>query len=133
MSTRTLAVIALLFAGACAGTPNGTVRVDLDEFKVTAKPSSIDAGPVRFEQRNTGAVDHELVVIRTGLSPEDLPLDGVEVDLKAKGLELAARDEKIAKGSTRTLRTTLTAGDYVLICNVPGHYQSGMRTRFVAR
>ena len=129
MTKAALLFLVLAFA-ACGGAPKGTVRVALDEFEVVPKPSSVDAGQVRFEQTNPGTIDHELVVIKTDLAPDELPLRAAEVDLKAPTLEVAARDERLRPGAKRTLRTRLRTGRYVLICNVPGHYQSGMRVRF---
>jgi len=36
-------------------------------------------------------------------------------------------------GKTRRLALGLKPGKYVLICNVPGHYQAGMRVGFTVR
>jgi len=66
--------------------------------------------------------------VRTDLALEALPLaDGAveegEVDVVGKIPEFAA-------GRTQEATLTLAAGKYVLFCNVPGHYVSGMRTSF---
>ena len=36
-------------------------------------------------------------------------------------------------GVTKTLTLTLKPGHYVLLCNVPAHYQSGQRIDFTVR
>ena len=36
-------------------------------------------------------------------------------------------------GDRGTLRVHLTAGHYVLYCNMDGHYQAGMSTEFTVR
>ena len=39
----------------------------------------------------------------------------------------------LAQGATKTLRMTLKAGHYALICNMPGHYMAGQRVDFTVR
>ena len=53
-----------------------------------------------------------------------LPIDGgkAKEDGKVGGVA------NISAGVSRKLVLDLPAGHYVLICNVPGHYQLGMRT-----
>jgi uncharacterized cupredoxin-like copper-binding protein len=41
--------------------------------------------------------------------------------------------EDLAKGRTKRLSLNLEKGHYVLICNLPGHYEAGMRTDFTVR
>ena len=132
MVKRLLLTVLLVGAG-CGGTPKGTVVVDFDEFTVKAKPASVSAGRVRFDQRNNGALEHELVVIKTELAPDDLPLRKVDVDLSAATLDVAVRDRRLGPADNRTISARLGRGDYVLVCNVPGHYQSGMHAPFVVR
>jgi uncharacterized cupredoxin-like copper-binding protein len=124
-----LAIVATAMAG-CARTPKGTVAVDYDEFTIEAKPPSAPAGSVRFRQHNRGALTHELVVIDTALAPDALPVKAGQVVLEAKPLRVVGRDKVLAADKTRTATIRLDAGKYVLICNVAGHYQSGMRTPF---
>lgn len=51
-----------------------TVGVTLQEWAVIPAASSVEAGEVTFEATNEGPDDpHELVVVRTDLSPEALP------------------------------------------------------------
>jgi uncharacterized cupredoxin-like copper-binding protein len=50
----------------------------------------------------------------------------VEED-KVDGIDEA---EDIAPGTTATLTTDLKAGSYVIICNLPTHYESGMHAAF---
>jgi uncharacterized cupredoxin-like copper-binding protein len=122
--------IAFLATTGCAGTPKGTVEVDYDEFTIRAKPSSAPTGDVRFRQRNVGALTHELVIVETALEHEALPVKAGQVVLEAKELRVAGRDKLLAADSTRTAAIPLEPGKYVLICNVAGHYQSGMHTPF---
>lgn len=118
---------ALLVAGACGGTPESTeqptLTVELTDFAVTADPGTVKAGHVVFAVRNRASMIHDLVVIKTDLAPNALPMDGgkAKEDGKAGGVA------NISVGVSRKLVLELPAGHYVLICNVPGHYQLGMR------
>jgi uncharacterized cupredoxin-like copper-binding protein len=39
--------------------------------------------------------------------------------------------EDIAPGKEKVLEVNLKAGNYLLVCNIPGHYAAGMVTPFV--
>ena len=116
-------------AGACGGgtsepTDQPTLSVELTDFAVKADPGTVKAGHVVFAVRNRAAMAHELTVIRTDLAPDALPIDGgkAKEDGKVGGLS------NISAGVSRKLALELPAGHYDLICNLPGHYQLGMRT-----
>ncbi len=120
---------ALVIASACASTASEpaeqpTLSVELTDFAVTAVPGTVKAGRVVFAIRNRAAMAHELTVIRTDLAPNALPIDGGKATTDGKAGGVA----NISAGVSRTLALELPAGRYVLICNVPGHYQLGMRT-----
>jgi uncharacterized cupredoxin-like copper-binding protein len=120
-----------------------TVGVTLKEFSVTPAQPSAPAGQVTFEARNTGPKDpHELVVIKTDLEPDALPTTSEgKVDEKGAGIEVIGEIEEFKVGETRSTAFDLTAGSYVLICNVvekeegktEAHYQLGMRTAFTVQ
>ena len=123
----TAAVMCLLFA--CAPS-TGDVSVDLDEYTLEVDPASAEPGRVRFEAGNVGKIEHELAVLRTALAADDLPVKDGEVQTSTEGLALAGKTGRIRSGQSVTLGVTLRPGAYVLICNVPAHYQSGMRAGF---
>jgi uncharacterized cupredoxin-like copper-binding protein len=126
-----------LVAAGCGG-GGEDVSVTLQEFAVGADPSSVSAGSVTFDIDNIGPDDtHEFVVIRTDLDPTALPTDeNGAVDEEGGGMEVVDEVEDIPVGDTPTLEVELTAGSYVLICNIfdeaeqEAHYQEGMRTGF---
>jgi len=126
--TAILVGLAVL-AGACGGgtaepTEQPTLSVELTDFAVKADPGTVKAGHVVFAIRNRAAMAHELTVIRTDLAPDALPIDGG----KAKDDGKVGGISNISAGVSRKLALELPAGHYDLICNVPGHYQLGMRT-----
>ena len=117
---------------AAVATPTGaeaTVAVSIREWAVSAEPATTSSARVTFTVRNDGGSPHEFVVIRTDLGVDELPLLGVGVD--ETQLEVLARTESFFANEERTLALDLFPGNYVLICNIPGHYEAGMRTSFV--
>ena len=107
-----------------AGGPS--VAVDLAEWSVTAAQPSAEAAGVTFNVTNAGVVAHELVVIRSDLPADMLPVAGGGVDESA--LDVVGRIPEFAAGSSASMTFDLTPGNYVLICNIPAHYGLGMST-----
>ena len=92
-----------------------------------AHPASVAAGKVTFVARNKGAVEHELVVVR---GTAKLPVKNFKADENGRDL---GEIEDIEPGKTKRLTLTLVAGKYLLLCNIVGHYQLGMRSVLTVR
>jgi uncharacterized cupredoxin-like copper-binding protein len=124
-------VATVLSVAACAGStpPPSALSANLSEFKVGMTSAKAAAGTVTFTIKNTGAVMHEFVVIKSDLATDKLPATA-EGKVDEASTELSGIDEveDIAPGATATLKVDLAVGRYVLICNIPGHYTGGMRT-----
>ncbi len=105
-----------------------SVHVTLAEWSITpahGEAFETDAGEMVFEIHNDGAAPHDLMVIKTDLAPDALPIvDGV-VDQEAAG-EVIGGVDPIAGGEIYVEEYSLDAGSYVMICTIPGHYQQGM-------
>jgi uncharacterized cupredoxin-like copper-binding protein len=137
-------VLVLVMAGAlmaaCGAAPSKDIKGTLEEWKITVSPSSGAAGEVTFTIDNIGEKDHEFVVVKTDLAPDKLPTvaDGAEagtVDEEGAGMDAIGEKEDILAGTDNNVLTlTLTAGKYVIFCNVHDedlvHYQKGMHTAF---
>ncbi len=124
-----LVLIAVLLLAACSGgsapPPAGDVNVELRDFEVRMAKTTLPAGQAKIVVRNAGSSVHELTIIKTDLEPEKLVVDGA----KAKEDGLVTKSADLNPGATATLTANLAAGKYVFICNQPGHYALGMRTR----
>lgn len=113
------------------------VDVVLRDFVVEDSDGSqdfqADAGDLTFDVRNDGPSAHELAIIETDLAPGDLPVtDALIVDEAAAGV-LIGRTALLDAATVESLEVSLPAGNYALICNVPGHYESGMYAGLVVR
>ena len=99
--------------------------VDLKEYSITLSVPTVKAGVVKIGIRNQGTMVHDFDLIKTDLAPDKLPIDTAAAKAKTDGL--VKQMINIAVGRATTLSADLAAGHYVIICNVAGHYQLGMR------
>ncbi len=112
-------------AGALAAQHSGAagsqMSVTLEEMSIVGGPLSVKAGPVTFIARNVGSVEHELVVVR-----DTKPL--VVKKFKAnEGGRWIGEIEGVLPGKSGKVTLKLKPGDYLLLCNIVGHYQLGMK------
>jgi len=110
-------------------TPSGTpVNVLLEDFKVRQDPAVVPAGTVSFRILNQGPTTHEYIVVRTDRASDKLPLqrDGLTVNEDAPGIDLLDEAEGLDIDDRQTLVLDLAAGNYVMYCNLEGHYLGGM-------
>jgi len=127
-----LALAFALVAGACGETvaafqPNEVqLVVEMTDYNVVPNVASVRAGQTKIGVRNRGSQPHDLVVLRTDLAPGNLPYDAGRAKAGEPGL--VARTKELRAGGTAAVTATLEPGQYVLICNVAGHYGLGMRS-----
>jgi uncharacterized cupredoxin-like copper-binding protein len=114
------------------GTP---VNVVLKDFSLRRDVAVVPAGTVRFRIHNEGPTTHEVSVIRTDRASDKLPLqrDGLTIAEDAPGMDWIDEAEGIGLGDRRTLAVRLAAGNYVLYCNMEGHYLGGMHAELTVR
>lgn len=135
-SIFTVLAAILVLTAACAAPASDTGEIpglylDLSDFKIITDHPTVAAGHVVFGIRNHAAMGHEVKVIKTDLDADKLPIDGAS----AKASEAGKVGEllNIGAGASRKLVLDLTPGKYVLICNIAGHYQLGMRVALEVR
>jgi uncharacterized cupredoxin-like copper-binding protein len=117
--------------GGDGGGGGGTVVVTMgqpSEYAMTPEPTEISAGTVAFEVKNEGTLVHEMVVIKTDKGAANLGVDG-EADESGTVGEVA----DLPVGESKTLELDLEAGEYALVCNVPGHYENHMYVDFTVK
>jgi uncharacterized cupredoxin-like copper-binding protein len=134
-----MAGLTALALAACGGgaeptaTPSGnaSVAVDLGEWHVTAVPASAPAGEIDFDATNSGNIEHELVIVKTDLAHDALVVVDGKVDEAASGTLIGEIEpDELPAGGEASATFNLAAGNYALICNLPGHYGAGMHTGF---
>ncbi len=102
----------------------------VNEWSIAIDSASAKAGEVNFTIENTGTIGHEFLVVKTDIAPGEIPLDGDHFPEPADGLEVIDEIGEFAVGTTETLTLNLDAGNYQVVCNLPGHYANGMYLAF---
>jgi len=122
-------VIGLLTYDSGAGAPKGDIQATTVDYAIHM-PHQLPVGRHTVGLTNSGKVGHEIVMFRTTLAADNLPLnsDG-DVNEDAPQLQsVADSGDALPPGQTKSFTTTdLTPGHYVAVCNLPGHYKLGMR------
>ena len=111
-------------SSSAGGSDSGGVSATEKDFEIDLATSTASAGSVTFNISNEGPSTHEFVIVQTDDAPDALPTKDGEVD--EDKLTVVDEQEDIAPSTTATLTTDLDAGSYVIICNIPGHYEAGM-------
>ena len=122
-----LAVVAIVVAGSSdsegggAAAPSGPTanpEIGATEFAFNPADVTVPAGEeVSAVLTNEGAVEHNWTILSESISSE--------ADFN-EDLVLAATDN-IAAGEQGEVAFTLDAGEYQVICTVPGHFAAGMK------
>lgn len=97
---------------------------------IDVHPKTIKSGTVTFAVTNISQdMIHEMVVSPVADPSKPLPYDRSleKVDEDAAG-HLGEVSE-LSPGQSGKLKLTLKPGEYILYCNIPGHYSLGMWTR----
>jgi uncharacterized cupredoxin-like copper-binding protein len=115
--------------------PFPSITATESDFTLRLSISHVAAGPYALVADNNGPSAHELVVFRTSLALDKLPLDsaGDIIEDSPQLVKVADSGTNVAPGQSRTLYTVLTPGTYAFVCNLPGHYRLGMRAALVVQ
>jgi uncharacterized cupredoxin-like copper-binding protein len=111
-----------------------TVPVSLTEWKITGPAGAalgpLKAGEIKFDVHNDGTTLHEFVVIKSDADPASFAIEDGKVSEEAAG-ESPGEADDIDPGQAKVATMRLEPGKYVFICNVVGHYVSGMRGQLI--
>ena len=98
---------------------------------VTLSTDHVKPGKVLFKVKNISTdEDHELLLIKTDLAPEALPMDKDGVRVEEDKLKDLKELGDVHPGKSRNTTLTLKAGKYLLFCNEAGHFKAGMYATF---
>lgn len=110
--------------------PKTDLHVELAEWTVTPNVTRLAAGTLRVSATNTGARPHDLVVIKVDDPKVALPVKEGSVDETKVAIVDRFRE---FKSGEKEKSITLTPGEYLLTCNIEGHYEQGMTTAISVR
>ena len=102
-----------------------TLEVRMGEFYYKPSDATASAGSVAIDAPNEGKQPHELVLAKTDDDPADLPT-AADGTVDEESLDVPGEIPEVEAGASGTGSFELEAGKYVMFCNLPGHYKSGM-------
>lgn len=111
-----------------------TLNVELANdgpYAITTPDSFQGNCEINFTVKNYAALVHNFQVLQTDLAVDALPLneETAMVDVETAG-ELLYSSKDLEQDETETGTLKLEAGEYILFCNIAGHYQLGMIKTF---
>ena len=113
-----------------ASTGASKLTIKMSEFAFDPKDPTASAGKVKITAPNVGKVEHELVLFKTNRDAGSFKVSGGRVNEdaleKTPGIKDVGEIADVEPGETKSATFKLAAGNYVMICNVAGHYQAGM-------
>ncbi|NVC96191.1 hypothetical protein FC650_21865 [Vibrio natriegens] len=95
------------------------------------RPSAV-AGQVTFEVINSSkTLVHEMLVIKVDNFHESLPYQTNEKRVIEDKVQDFGEVSELEPGQSGTLTVNLKPGKYLLLCNIPTHYEMGMFIPFI--
>ena len=133
------AAVAALLGVASAGLAqaaeidNVTLQEKNGMFAIDVAQKDLKAGKVTFDVINKGAdMQHEMIVVQLtpqqAADPTSLPYNENSATVDEEKINDRGEVSELDPGKEGSLTLDLQPGDYMLLCNVPGHYKAGMYT-----
>ncbi len=134
------ALLLVILLAACGSTgEGGDIEVTLDEWSVVTDVDTLPEGPIKFDIKNAGEREHELLIVRSDIPGAELPTkDDGSFDDGAGGVDVKREIDEIDGGDDTSRSYSLDPGNYVLLCNIvedidgteTSHFAEGMWTEF---
>jgi uncharacterized cupredoxin-like copper-binding protein len=100
-------------AGTAGGTPPPVIDVTATEFRFEPATINVAAGTVTFHVTNIGVAEHEFEIL--------------------KGDQTVSEIEGLVPGLEKSLTVSLSPGEYLFACHLPGHFEQGMKGTLTVR
>lgn len=117
-----------LLAACGGGGESTTLKVDMVEFMFEPKTFTVPAGQeITLELVNKGVIEHNFVILK-----KDVTAEG-SFDHNAN-LESILFEARLDPGKSGVFTFTIDeAGEYQVICSIPGHLAAGMAGKLIVK
>jgi uncharacterized cupredoxin-like copper-binding protein len=100
-------------------------------MSVRVDKTSVKAGQVTFDVTNwSRSVVHEVLMVAVDSPDAPLPYDYSKQTVVEDQIKSLGETEELKPNASKSIELTLSPGNYLLLCNVPGHYAAGMAVPF---
>ena len=98
---------------------------------IRADKTSAKAGSVTFDVTNwSRSVVHEMLVLAVDGPDAPLPYDFSKQIIPEDQVKALGETNELQPNGSKSIELTLASGNYLLVCNVPGHFAAGMVLAF---
>ena len=109
----------------------GPGMMGMGMMSVRADKTNVKAGDVTFDVTNwSRSVVHEILVVAVDSPDAPLPYDYSKQTVIEDQVKKLGDTDELQPNASKSIEVTLAPGDYLLLCNVPGHYAAGMVVPF---
>jgi uncharacterized cupredoxin-like copper-binding protein len=113
-----------------SGQVNVNLKIAERDLSIQMPATPVVGGSVKLVITNAGPSPHELLIFKTDLPEGQLPVvNGIVDETSSHITKVFDTGNNIDPGTTRIVQANLPAGNYVLVCNLPGHYLAGMHAQ----
>lgn len=113
---------------------HGTVPNPMAPMGIKLSTSHVPAGQVTFNVSNiSGTLIHEMIVMPITDKSKSMPYDGKLQTVDEDEVGDLGEVSELDPSGHGSLTLDLKAGKYLLYCNVPGHFASGMWTTLTVK
>jgi uncharacterized cupredoxin-like copper-binding protein len=100
-------------------------------MSIRADKTSAKAGAVTFNVTNwSRSVVHEMLVLAVDSPDAPLPYDFSKQIIPEDQVKALGETNELQPNASKSIELTLAPGNYLLLCNVPGHFAAGMVLAF---
>ena len=134
--SMSILVAGSLLASAPAFAASSTVMVMANgesnqPMTLTLDKASVPAGDVTFKVHNNAmAEEHEMVLIKLKSANDQIPYNAAKHRVDESKLKSLGEVADLKPGKDGQLKVKLAAGNYLLLCNIKGHFEAGMKANF---
>ena len=105
-----------------------TTAPTVQAMQMAVDHSRVKTGIVRFHVMNQSkSMTHEMIVVRLKSAGDALPMLAKSDRVDERRIARLGQLPNIRPGKSGNLQRALKPGDYLLICNKPGHFRQGMK------
>jgi uncharacterized cupredoxin-like copper-binding protein len=113
--------------GSGSGSSGSSINTTMTEFKFDPAAWTVTAGQsVSLKLTNSGSVEHSWVLLSK-------PVTGNTFTDADKANILFSKTVPAGQTATVTFTAPATAGDYQVVCDVPGHLEAGMMGKLTVK
>lgn len=95
---------------------------------LTLDQTSVKAGETTFLVHNDAATEeHEMVLVKLKSADQKIDVVASKHRVDEKKLKSLGEVSELKPGADGQLKVKLKPGSYLLLCNIKGHYEAGMK------